>query len=154
MGKRFDGGPSTPRVPVPAGGPRRPNPTKTSRPACEMMARPSTGPRRRSNFDARSRPRPIQCTNTGEGSEDAVSMVIVGVMGPGGGATDRDCAFAYELGCAIAREGWVLLTGGRAAGVMNAATRGAKEAGGLTIGGVAPRHKAETSPLLSLPLRP
>ncbi|AHM58886.1 P450 cytochrome [Flammeovirgaceae bacterium 311] len=35
---------------------------------------------------------------------------------------------------AIARNGWILLTGGRDAGVMEAASRGAKSAGGLTIG--------------------
>jgi uncharacterized protein (TIGR00725 family) len=79
-------------------------------------------------------------------------MVIVGVMGPGEGATDRDCAFAYELGCAIAREGWVLLTGGRAAGVMNAATRGAKEAGGLTIGVLPSHDKSEMSPFVDIPI--
>jgi uncharacterized protein (TIGR00725 family) len=59
---------------------------------------------------------------------------LIGVMGPGEGATARDVANARELGALIAREGWVLLTGGRAAGVMDAAAQGAKEAGGLTVG--------------------
>ncbi len=42
---------------------------------------------------------------------------------------------AVELGERIARNGWVLLTGGRAAGVMDAVNRGAKRIpGSLTIG--------------------
>jgi uncharacterized protein (TIGR00725 family) len=63
-----------------------------------------------------------------------VSRILIGVMGPGGGARDEDLAAAYELGGLIARAGWVLVTGGRAAGVMDAASRGAREAGGLVVG--------------------
>lgn len=58
----------------------------------------------------------------------------MGVMGPGGGAREEDLAAAYELGRLVAREGWALVTGGRAAGVMEAASRGAKEEGGLVVG--------------------
>jgi uncharacterized protein (TIGR00725 family) len=63
-----------------------------------------------------------------------MSRIIVGVMGPGrdAGAEVRETAF--ELGRLIAQQGWVLLTGGRDAGVMDAASQGAKEAQGLTIG--------------------
>lgn len=60
--------------------------------------------------------------------------VIVGVMGPGNNATPADLKRAYQLGQYIAQAGWVLLTGGRKAGVMEAANQGAKAAGGLTIG--------------------
>ncbi|MCS7032158.1 MAG: hypothetical protein NZL92_11605 [Gloeomargarita sp. SKYG116] len=60
--------------------------------------------------------------------------VIVGVMGPGEGATPEVCVVARALGEKIARAGWVLLTGGRNVGVMRAATVGAQQAGGLTIG--------------------
>ncbi|ANV84645.1 TIGR00725 family protein [Picosynechococcus sp. PCC 7003] len=60
--------------------------------------------------------------------------LIVGVMGPGAGATPENLTAAYDLGKAIAEAGWVLLTGGRAAGVMAAASQGAKVAGGLTVG--------------------
>lgn len=59
---------------------------------------------------------------------------IIGVMGPGDGAAPADCERARTLGALIAREGWILLCGGRPAGVMEAACRGAQEAGGLTIG--------------------
>ncbi|GBF80478.1 TIGR00725 family protein [Aphanothece sacrum] len=59
---------------------------------------------------------------------------IIGVMGPGELGTDTDIKNAYELGKLIAQEGWILLTGGRNVGVMDAASKGAKEFGGLTIG--------------------
>ncbi len=59
---------------------------------------------------------------------------IIGVMGSGKGALPRECDRAFELGQHIARAGWVLLTGGRNEGVMDAANRGAKAAGGLTLG--------------------
>ncbi|MFB3906312.1 MAG: TIGR00725 family protein [Acidobacteriota bacterium] len=55
-------------------------------------------------------------------------------MGPGEGASQTDRRLAYELGQAIARERWVTLCGGRNSGVMEAVSRGAKEAGGLTVG--------------------
>lgn len=60
--------------------------------------------------------------------------IIIGVMGAGATATSIDLANAYELGKSIAQQHWVLLTGGRKAGVMDAANRGAKSAGGLTVG--------------------
>jgi len=41
---------------------------------------------------------------------------------------------AEELGRRIAEAGLVVLTGGRPAGVMDAASRGAKNAGGLVVG--------------------
>lgn len=55
-------------------------------------------------------------------------------MGPGTDASDTNRENAYKLGELIAQEGWVLLTGGRNAGVMDAANRGAKAANGLTVG--------------------
>lgn len=59
---------------------------------------------------------------------------IVGVMGPGEQATDLDCQQAFELGRHIAQAGWIVLTGGRNSGVMDAVSRGAKSADGLTVG--------------------
>lgn len=59
---------------------------------------------------------------------------IIGVMGPGELATETDIKNAYKLGKLIAKEDWILLTGGRKAGVMNAASQGVKEIGGITIG--------------------
>jgi uncharacterized protein (TIGR00725 family) len=63
-----------------------------------------------------------------------MSKLVVGVIGPGESASKESIAAAFELGRLIALEGWVLLTGGRNAGVMDAACRGAKAAGGLTVG--------------------
>lgn len=59
---------------------------------------------------------------------------MIGVMGPGAGATEGDLMRARELGALIAGAGWTLLTGGQAAGVMDAASRGAADAGGLVVG--------------------
>lgn len=55
-------------------------------------------------------------------------------MGPGEGATPEENELAYDLGAAIATEGWALLTGGRSFGVMEAAMKGATDENGLTIG--------------------
>ena len=57
----------------------------------------------------------------------------VGVMG-GSVADERTAAAARELGRLIAENGWVLVSGGRPTGVMQASVYGAKEAGGLTVG--------------------
>jgi len=59
---------------------------------------------------------------------------IVGVMGAGDNARAEDVEMAGALGEAIARAGWVLLSGGRNNGIMDAVNRGAKRADGLTIG--------------------
>jgi uncharacterized protein (TIGR00725 family) len=61
--------------------------------------------------------------------------LIVGVMGAGEGATAEELRLAMELGERIALQDWVLLSGGRNAGVMQEVNRGAKQvAGSLTIG--------------------
>ena len=62
-------------------------------------------------------------------------------MGPAK-AGIRELADAKSLGELIARQGWVVLTGGRASGVMDAASEGAKSVpGSLTIG-ILPDGKA------------
>lgn len=58
---------------------------------------------------------------------------LIGVMG-GGIADAATMQLGREIGTAIAREGWVLLTGGRDCGVMAAASEGAANAGGLVVG--------------------
>lgn len=55
-------------------------------------------------------------------------------MGPGENATPEENEIAFELGKAVAEKGWIVLTGGRSFGVMDAAMKGAHEADGLTIG--------------------
>ena len=59
---------------------------------------------------------------------------VICVVGPGEGATSTQLSWGLELGRLIASHGWVALTGGRAAGVMDAVSRGARELGGLTVG--------------------
>ena len=68
---------------------------------------------------------------------------IIGVMGPGEEATDHDKNIAYKLGRLIAKQGWILLSGGRNLGVMDAVNRGAKDANGLTVG-IMPTSEPET----------
>lgn len=62
-----------------------------------------------------------------------MKRVAVAVSGPGE-ASAEEIATARALGKAIGERGWVLLTGGRDAGVMAAATAAASAAGGFTIG--------------------
>jgi uncharacterized protein (TIGR00725 family) len=69
--------------------------------------------------------------------------IIIGVMG-GSSCTPREYDLALEVGKRIAARGWVLLCGG-GTGVMEAAARGAKEAGGLTLG-ILPGSDAEETP--------
>jgi len=57
---------------------------------------------------------------------------VVGVVG-GGSADEPLLSLAEDLGRQIAKKGFVLMTGG-GAGVMEAVSRGASEAGGLVIG--------------------
>jgi len=74
---------------------------------------------------------------------------IIGIMGPG--ETSKEVLeTAYKLGSAIAQKGWVVLTGGRRAGVMHEALRGAKESGGLTIGILPDDHAHDLSEFVDL----
>lgn len=59
---------------------------------------------------------------------------IIGVMGPGNPKDSSILKHAEELGRQIAKRNWILLTGGRKTGVMDAASKGANEAGGEVIG--------------------
>jgi uncharacterized protein (TIGR00725 family) len=68
---------------------------------------------------------------------------VIGVMGPAA-CDDQIAEVARAVGRAIAERGAVLLTGGRT-GVMEAASQGARDAGGLTIG-VLPGGGAAESP--------
>lgn len=69
---------------------------------------------------------------------------VVGVMGPAK-AAKKDLENAKVLGEFIARRGWVVLTGGRNAGVMDAACEGAKRVGGSLTIGILPTAKDKVS---------
>lgn len=61
------------------------------------------------------------------------TQLIIGVMG-GGSASAADIQAAYQLGALIAKQGWMLLNGGRNAGIMEASAKGARDHGGITVG--------------------
>ena len=60
--------------------------------------------------------------------------MLIGVLGPGEGAGQKEMDDAQLIGEMVAKAGWAVLTGGRVGGVMGAAAKGARAAGGLTVG--------------------
>jgi len=77
--------------------------------------------------------------------------IVIGVMG-GGEADERTRDLAYRIGALIAREGWVLLNGGRDEGVMEASAKGARDAGGLTVGVLPDRDTSRASEYIDVPI--
>src|SRR5688500_19402568 len=77
---------------------------------------------------------------------------VIAVIGSGG-AIEPAISAARAMGRLIARSGWVLITGGRNAGVMKAANEGARKSGGLTIG-ILPDRGAEVSPDVAVAIVP
>jgi hypothetical protein len=76
---------------------------------------------------------------------------VVGVMGPAK-AKRKDLDNARLLGELIARRGWVVLTGGRDVGVMDAACEGAKRVGGSLTIGILPTAKDKVSRHVDVPI--
>ncbi len=70
---------------------------------------------------------------------------VVGIMGPGEKATAEEIARAETLGALIAKNGWDTLSGGRPVGVMESVLKGAKQAGGRTIGIITTKPKKDAS---------
>lgn len=75
---------------------------------------------------------------------------FIGVIG------EQDCpadlaALAEQVGAEIARRGAVLVCGGMG-GVMAAAARGAKAAGGLTVGILPGGDRSEANPYVDIPI--
>jgi len=75
---------------------------------------------------------------------------IVSVIG-GGSCAPEDAAVARELGRRLAEGGYVVLTGGLG-GVMEAASRGAAEAGGEVIGVLPGVVREEANPYVGIAL--
>lgn len=67
----------------------------------------------------------------------ALQIAVIGSAGPEEYAYDKPLRSMYdaaaELGAAVAKKGCIVVTGGKG-GVMKAACRGAKAAGGTTVG--------------------
>lgn len=74
-----------------------------------------------------------------------MSKIMIGVMGGGDNASALAVRDAFELGKLIAQKGWVVVSGGRNVGVMEAVCKGAKESGGLTVGILAHGDKENLS---------
>jgi uncharacterized protein (TIGR00725 family) len=81
-----------------------------------------------------------------------IRKIIIGVMGGGEIVNIGDYEDARRLGGLIAKEGWILLNGGRASGIMEASARGAKENGGLTIGILPGDDPAWASKYVDIPI--
>ena len=79
-------------------------------------------------------------------------MKIIGVMGPGEGATLQDKENAFAIGQYAAERGFAVLTGGRNTGVMHAALEGAQSVDGLTIGILPEDNKSGMSPAVTVPI--
>jgi len=76
---------------------------------------------------------------------------IIGVMG-GGTATPDAARSAQALGERIAEQGWILLNGGRNAGIMEASAKGARSRGGLTVGVLPDETSVQTSDYIDIPI--
>lgn len=73
-------------------------------------------------------------------------------MGPGNPENEKVTLQAESLGRKIAEKGWAVLTGGRSAGVMEAASRGASNAGGAVIGILPDADKHQMSEYVNIPI--
>jgi uncharacterized protein (TIGR00725 family) len=79
-----------------------------------------------------------------------MAMRIVGVIGSAT-CDEATACIAEEVGRRLADQYFVVLTGGRG-GVMEAASRGAKQAGGLTVALLPGVAVAEANPYVDVPL--
>ena len=75
---------------------------------------------------------------------------IIGVIG-GSAPTKEETATAEAVGRALAQAGAALVCGGMG-GVMKAACRGTKSAGGLTIGILPGTDRSEANPYVDIPI--
>lgn len=78
---------------------------------------------------------------------------IVGVMGPGNPDSEHVLKTAFEIGRQIAKQNCILLTGGRNAGVMHEASRGAASENGIVIGVLPSADLTDISPFVTIPIR-
>jgi len=74
----------------------------------------------------------------------------IGVIG-GNRADAKFAKWAFEVGRRIAEKGAILVCGGLG-GVMEESSRGAKQAGGLTIGIIPGNYRDDANPYIDIPL--
>ena len=77
---------------------------------------------------------------------------ILAVVGPGDGASLDEIAAAERIAELAARAGWIVSCGGRNAGVMAAAARGAARGGGVSLGLLPATSSEEAAPELAVVL--
>lgn len=81
--------------------------------------------------------------------------IRIGIIGqserPNKPISEKTARIAYEMGFLIGQNGWQLYSGGRD-GVMREASRGAKDAGGLTIGILPSLSKEEANQYVDVPI--
>jgi uncharacterized protein (TIGR00725 family) len=75
---------------------------------------------------------------------------FIGVIGAGD-CSEEICELAEEVGQGIAEAGAVLVCGGMG-GVMEAAARGARKQGGITVGILPGVDKTDTNPYIDFPI--
>jgi uncharacterized protein (TIGR00725 family) len=83
-------------------------------------------------------------------SSGPIVGLMIGVIG-GSAPTEEEIATAEVVGRALAESGATLVCGGRG-GVMAAACRGARSAGGLTIGILPGADRSEANPYVDIPI--
>ncbi len=79
-----------------------------------------------------------------------MERIIIGVIGAGS-AGPEILEMAEEVGRLIAKQGFTLICGGMG-GVMEAAAKGAKEAGGTTIGILPQPDRHTANPYIDIPI--
>lgn len=90
-------------------------------------------------------------SRSSSGPQEAGSPPLrISVIGAGE-ASPEECRLAEAVGRALAEAGAVVVTGGLG-GVMEAASRGCREAGGLTVGFLPDRDPSVANPWVTLPL--
>ena len=77
--------------------------------------------------------------------------LLIGVIGAGNSASEEGLRLAEEVGYLIARADAVLVCGGLN-GVMQAAAKGVKRGGGLTVGILPTGNKADANPYIDIPV--
>lgn len=77
-------------------------------------------------------------------------MKTIGVIGAGK-AEEELLKIAEEVGCLLAKEGVIIITGGLG-GVMEAASKGAFLEGGITVGILPTLNKKDANPYVKIPL--
>ena len=77
---------------------------------------------------------------------------IIGIMGSGSNASEKDKRIAFELGAELAKRNFIVLCGGRNTGVMKSAIDGVASENGISVGILPGNNKAGSAQNLSIPI--